>query len=77
MSLLTRTRKFSSPFVPSAEPATDAVVARRHEDEAPEKAARPREAPEARRERWAEAPDAEVGRSSGHDHEFTHGRSQS
>jgi hypothetical protein len=49
----------------------------RHAVEAPERAARPCEAPESRDGRSAEAPDSGIGRASYLEHEFTTGRSQS
>jgi hypothetical protein len=58
----------------------DAVVGPRRthcEVEAPDRGDSKHEAPEARRGRQAEAPDAGEGRVSLIEHEFTHGRSQS
>jgi len=77
MSILTRTRRLNT-TVPSrdADPAPTASAVH-HEVEAPEQAATPREAPESRRGRPVEAPDAGEGRAHYFEHEFTHGRSQS
>ena len=47
------------------------------ETEAPDRGESEPEAPEARRERQWEAPDAGEGRANWLEHEFTHGRSQS
>jgi hypothetical protein len=84
VSILTRPRRLTESAVPSSaceenfEPIP-AVPAARHDlsAEAPERAACPREAPESRFGRKVEAPDAGLGRADHHEHEFTHGRSQS
>jgi hypothetical protein len=84
MSIVTRPKRLSEALVPSSapEPAptappTTLLSGRVRAAEAPERAALPSEAPESRRGRWAEAPDAGEGRGSYLEHEFTHGRSQS
>jgi hypothetical protein len=76
MSTLTRTRRLTSTYANSSA-AAPAPPAARSDAEAPERAVREHEAPESRRERCAEAPDAGAGRTHACDHEFTHGRSQS
>ena len=48
-----------------------------HDAEAPDRGDLGHEAPEERRGRSAEAPDAGEGRANCLEHEFTHGRSQS
>ena len=72
MSVLTRNRRLTDSSLTSeaAHPAP-------HEAEAPERAASPCEAPESRRARRVEAPDAGEGRNSYYENEFKHGRSQS
>jgi len=78
MSVVTRTRRLTERYVPSPSAETvPAVPAARHEAEAPERAACPREAPDGHPGHPAEAPDAGLGRSAYLEHEFTHGRSQS
>ena len=76
MSLLIRPQRSNVPLVstvakpavtPHASPTTEAPDWGRREDEAPE----------SRAARHREAPDAGEGRSHYHEHEFTHGRSQS
>jgi hypothetical protein len=59
------------------EPALSAPRRFPLETEAPERAARRREAPEQWVGQLAEAPDAGEGRSESAEHEFTQGRSQS
>jgi hypothetical protein len=78
MSILTRTRRIHETYesAPERRPVPAEAISR-HADEAPERAACPSEAPESRRGRWAEAPDAGESRQSHHDSDFTHGRSQS
>ena len=74
MTILERNRRlFESNFLSSA--AADLQT--NSENEAPEQAMAPREAPENRRGHSAEAPDAGVGRLFCYDSEFTQGRSQS
>lgn len=79
MSTVTRSRHLSEALAPPCEPsqALPANPAARHEEECPERAACPREAPESRSARQTEAPDAGHGRANYLEHEFTSGRSQS
>jgi len=82
MSIVTRPRRLSESFLPTTAvgpaPAAPTTPSCRHfVAEAPERGVRPREAPESRPGRYAEAPDAGEGRASYLEHEFTHGRSQS
>jgi hypothetical protein len=83
MSVVTRPKRlgdtFAPPSAPEATPDTGQTASQGHVRvaEAPERAARSREAPEICRSRSSEAPDAGEGRGSYLEHEFTHGRSQS
>jgi hypothetical protein len=74
-----RPKRLSDRFVPPSDSELAPADSPTHqvETEAPERAVEPREAPESRSSRQAEAPDAGEGRGSYYEHEFTHGRSQS
>ena len=77
MTILERNRRlFESNFLKTISSAA-ADLQTNSENEAPEQAMAPREAPENRRGHSAEAPDAGVGRLFCYDSEFTQGRSQS
>jgi hypothetical protein len=78
MSITYRTKRLSEFVAPQTQ--TSPIVATKHQGdaEAPERAVEPREAPESRATRHAEAPDAGEGRRHHtFEQEFTHGRSQS
>jgi hypothetical protein len=76
MSIAFRAKRLSDIVAPSS--STGAVAPKSQVDvEAPERATEPREAPESRSARHAEAPDAGEGRRHSFEQEFTHGRSQS
>ncbi len=82
MSLATRPKRPSETFLPSPDlesaPVTPPTRTRRIlVAEAPERGTCREEAPESRRGRPVEGPDAGEGRASYLEHEFTHGRSQS
>ena len=82
MSIVTRIKNLSESFARSSasKPSSGVLMhSSRHEpvEEALERAAQSYEAPESRRGRPAEAPDAGGGRASYHEYEFTQGRSQS
>lgn len=77
MSVLTRNRRLTDFSLTSEAAHPTPPAAAPLETEAPERAASPCEAPESRRARRAEAPDAGEGRNSYHENEFKHGRSQS
>jgi len=79
MSIVTRSRNLSEALAPPCDSpeSLPANPAARHEEECPERAACPREAPESRKAGQTEAPDAGDGRANYLEHEFTSGRSQS
>lgn len=77
MVALTRNRRPNESYATSLATGSAPSATVRHDTEAPERAASTCEAPESRRTRRAEAPDAGEGRNSCHEAEFTHGRSQS
>ena len=84
MSIVTRPRTMNESFARSSasnpKPSPDVLLHSCHHEpvaEAPEWAAQTLEAPESRRGRSAEAPDAGVRRAASFDNEFTQGRSRS
>lgn len=78
MTLLLRTRRsFESIDSLYTSEMSSPASTTRCEVEAPEHAASPKEAPESRQRRDAEAPDAGDGRIAYYEGEYTHGRSKS
>jgi hypothetical protein len=75
MAVVVRKPKISKPKKSESRPR---LLSRCHYPEAPDRGDSVREAPEARCDRrFAEAPDAGLGRAGSYESEFTHGRSRS
>jgi hypothetical protein len=77
MSVAVRTKRLIGSEFSTIDQSSVTSLAKSHDTEAPELECLEREAPESRVACWTEAPDAGEGRAHLHDHEFTHGRSQS